>query len=53
MESKIKGVEAKINDLKIDLKVDLTNFLQEILTNGERAVKETHDVNERNVIMIS
>ena len=32
-----------------DLKTDLTNFLQEILTNGERVVKETHDVNKRNV----
>jgi len=53
MESKIKGVEAKIDDLKIDLKTDLktylTNFLQEILTNGEMVVKETHDVNKRNV----
>ena len=32
-----------------DLKTDLTNFLQEILTNGEKVVKETHDVNKRNV----
>jgi len=31
------------------LKIDLTNFLQEILTNGERVVKETHDANKRNV----
>ena len=34
-------------DLKTDmadLKTDLTNFLQEILTNGEKVVKETHDV---------
>ena len=56
MESKIQGVEAKMDDLKIDLKIDmadlktnLTNFLQEIFTNGERVVKETHDVNKRNV----
>ena len=52
MESKIKGVEAKMDDLKIgmaDLKTDLTNFLQEILTNGERVVKETHDANKINV----
>lgn len=42
-------------DLKIDLKIDmadlktnLTNFLQEILTNGEKVVKETHDVNKIN-----
>jgi len=56
MESKIKGVEAKMDDLNIDLKTDmadlktdLTNFLQEILTNGEKVVKETHDMNKRNV----
>ena len=39
-------------DLKTDmadLKTDLTNFLQEILTNGEKVVKETHDVNKSNV----
>src|ERR1700734_3395307 len=45
VESKIKGMESKIDDLKIDLKTDLTNFLQEILTNGERVVKKTHDAN--------
>jgi len=60
IEAKIKGVEAKMDDLKIDLKTDLkrdmadlktdlTNFLQEILTNGEKVVKETHDANKRNV----
>ena len=49
MESKIKGVEANIDDLKIDLKTDLSNFLQEILTNGEMVVKETHDANKRNL----
>ena len=50
IEAKIKGVEAKMDDLKIDLKrdmadlkTDLTNFLQEILTNGEKLVKETRD----------
>ena len=31
------------------MKTELTNFLQEILTNGEKVVKETHDVNKRNV----
>jgi len=49
VESKIKGMEAKMDDLKtdmVDLKTDLTNFLQEILTNGEKVVKETHDVNK-------
>ena len=37
-------------DLKTDmadLKTNLKNFLQEILTNGEKVVKETHDVNKR------
>jgi len=60
IEAKIKGMEAKMDDLKTDLKkylkrdmadlkTDLINFLHEILTNGEKVVKETHDVNERNV----
>ena len=56
VESKIKGMESKMDDSKIylkrdmvDLKINLTNFLQEILTNGEKVVKETHDVNKRNV----
>ena len=31
------------------MKTDLTNFLQEILTNGEKVVKETHDANKINV----
>ena len=31
------------------LKIDLTTLLQEILTNGERVVKETHDENKRNL----
>ena len=59
VESKIKSMEAKMDDLKTDLrtdlmidmadlKTDLTNFLQEILTNGEKVVKETHDVNKIN-----
>ena len=67
MEFAIKGMEAKMDDLKIDLKTylkrdmadlktdmadlktNLTNILQEILTNGEKVVKETHDANKRNV----
>jgi len=49
METKMNGVEAEIYNLKIELKTDLTNFLQEILTNGERVVKEIHDANKRNV----
>ena len=50
VESKIKGMEAKMDDLKTDmadLKTNLTNFLQEILTKGEKVVKETHDVKKR------
>ena len=56
VESKIKGMKSKMDDSKtdlkrnmVDLKTDLTNFLQEILTNGEKVVKETHDVEKRNV----
>ena len=56
VEAKIDGlnkcVEAKMDCLKIgmeDLKTDLTKFLQEMLTNGERVVKETRDENKRNV----
>lgn len=44
------GVETKMDDLKTDfkigmedLKTDLTKFLQEMLINGERVVKETHN----------
>ena len=47
-----KGVEAKMDDLKIELKTDmdeLKKLLQERVTNGERVVKETHDENKRNV----
>jgi len=59
VESKIKGVEAKMNgmeakmdDLKTnmeELKINMNNLLQEMVTNGERVVKETHDENKRNV----
>ena len=52
VEAKMDGVEAKMDDLKInmeELKTDLTKFLQEMLTNGERVVKETHDENKINV----
>src|SRR3984957_6715326 len=47
-----KGVETKMNDVEAkmdDLKTDLTMFLQEMLTNGERVVKETPDENKINV----
>ena len=60
VEAKMNDVEAKMDDLKIDLKthlktdtedlkIDLTKFLQEIITNGETVVKETHDENKRNI----
>ena len=44
-----KGVEAKMDDLKIELKTntdELKKLLQERVTNGERVVKETHDENK-------
>ena len=60
MEAKIKGMETKMDNLKIDLKTDLmtdmdelkinmNKLLQEMVTKGERVVKETHDENKRNV----
>jgi len=63
IEAKMIDMEAKMDDLKIDLKTNmedlktgmevlktyLTKFLQEMLTNGERVVKETHDENKINV----
>ena len=49
VEAKMDGIEAKIKDKMEDLKIDLTKLLQEMLTNGERVVKETHDENKRNV----
>ena len=63
MESKIKGVEAKMNgmeakmddwktDLKTnmdELKINMNKLLQEMVTKGERVVKETHDENKINV----
>jgi len=52
VEVKMDGLKTCMEDLKIgkeDLKTDLTKFLQEMLTNGERVVKETHYENKRNV----
>ena len=56
MESKIKGVEAKMDDWKTylktnmdELKINMNKLLEEMVTNGERVVKETHDENKRNV----
>jgi len=45
MDDLKKGMEY----LKTDLNTNLTNFLQEMLTIGERVVKETHDENKINV----
>ena len=59
VEAKMDGMEAKVNgmDAKIDgmddkmeeLKINMNKLLQEMVTNGERVVKETHDENKRNV----
>ena len=56
VEAKMNDVEAKMDDLKIDLKTDMdelkinmNKLLQEMVTKGERVVKETHDENKRNV----
>ena len=59
VEAKMDGMEAKMNgmDAKMDgmddkmeeLKINLNKLLQEMVTNGERVVKETHDENKRNV----
>ena len=49
MEAKMDNIEANLKGNIEDLKMDLTKFLQKILTNGEKVVKETHDENKRNV----
>ena len=52
MEAKMDGMDAKMNgiDAKMEeLKINLNKLLQEMVTNGERVVKETHDENKRNV----
>jgi len=52
MEANMNGMDAKMNgmDAKMEeLKTNLNKFLQEIFTNGERVVKETHDENKINV----
>jgi len=52
MEANMDGMEAKMNgmDAKMEeLKINLNKFLQEMVTNGERVVNETHDENKRNV----
>ena len=52
VEAKMGGIEAKMNgmdDKMEELKINLNKFLQEMVTNGERVVKETHDENKQNV----
>ena len=49
VEAKMDGIEEKIKGNMEDLKTYFAKLLQEILTNGERVVKETHDENKRNV----
>ena len=45
MDAKMNGMDAKMEELKIHL----NKLLQEMVTNGERVVKETHDENKINV----
>ncbi len=49
MEANMDDLKKGMEDLKTDLKTNLTKFLQEMLTNEERVVKETHDENKINV----
>ena len=49
VEAKMDGIEEKMKRDMEDFKIDLTKLLQEMLTNGERVLKETHEENKRNV----
>ena len=52
MEAKMNGMDAKMDgmdDKMEELKIKLNKLLQEMVTNGERVVKETHAENKRNV----
>jgi len=49
MDAKMDGIEGKLKGDKEDLKIDLTKLIQEMITNGDRVVKKTHDENKRNV----
>ena len=53
MEVKMDGIEAKLKGNMEYLKIYLTKLLQEMLSNGKRVVKETHDEKEKMLIMIS
>ena len=52
MEANMDGIEAKLKGNMEDLKINLTKLLQEMLTNGERVVKETHH-EKKMLVMIS
>ena len=52
VEAKMNGMDAKMNgmDAKMEeLKINLNKLLQEMVTNDEKVVKETHDENKINV----
>ena len=52
MEVLKKGMEAKMENIKNDLKADmevLTKLIQEMFHNGEKIVEETHDEKKINV----
>ena len=44
MQVKMNGMDAKMEELNINL----NKLLQEMVTNGERVVRETHDENKIN-----
>ena len=48
MDAKMDGLDDKMEELKINM----NKLLQEMVTNGERVVKETHDENKKMLIMI-
>ena len=55
MGAKMNGMDAKMDgmdDKMEELKINLNKLLQEMVTNGERIVKETHDENKKMLIMI-
>jgi len=54
VQAKMDGTEAKMemddmDDMMEELKINMSKLLQEMVTNGERVVKETHDENKKNV----
>ena len=52
VQAKMDGTEAKMemddmDDMMEELKINMSKLLQEMVTNGERVVKETHDENKK------